>query len=76
MKPAPVSLPDSLRHCLDGSAPAQWVGVGNAALLDSPLLGLISSRECPGQVLVETLERVPQWAAAGRVIASGFHSCR
>jgi len=74
MKPAPVTLPDSLRHRHGGDVPAQWVGVGNAALLNEPLLGLISSRECPGQVLMETLERVPEWVAAGRIIVSGFHS--
>ena len=73
MKPAPVTLPAPLRR-LGDSAPAQWAGVGNMALLDEPLLGLISSRECPGQVLVETLERVPEWVNAGRVVASGFHS--
>ena len=47
---------------------------GHAALLDEPLLGLIASRECPGHVLLETLERVPAWVAAGRVLVSGFHS--
>ncbi|MBV6475194.1 MAG: hypothetical protein MOGDAGHF_00711 [Rhodocyclaceae bacterium] len=74
MKPAPVTLPDLLRRRLGDSAPAQWAGVGNMALLDEPLLGLISSRECPGHVMVETLERVPAWVSAGRVVASGFHS--
>jgi len=74
MKPLPVTLPASLRHRFGDGAPAQWDGVGNAALLDEPLLGLISSRECPGQVLVETLERVPEWADGGHVIVSGFHS--
>ena len=39
-----------------------------------PLLGLIASRECPGHVLLETLDRVPEWVKAGRVIVSGFHS--
>jgi predicted Rossmann fold nucleotide-binding protein DprA/Smf involved in DNA uptake len=48
--------------------------VGNLALLDEPLLGLLASRECPGRVLLETLDRVPEWVKAGRVILSGFHS--
>lgn len=74
MKPAPVTLPSSLRRLLGVGAPEQWVGVGNAALLNEPLLGLISSRECPGHVLVATLEQVPLWASAGCVVASGFHS--
>lgn len=38
------------------------------------MLGLIASRECPGNVLLATLERVPEWVKAGRIIVSGFHS--
>ena len=74
MKPASVILPASLRDRLGADAPEQLAGVGNAALLDEPLLGLLSSRECPGHVLLETLERVPEWVKASRVIVSGFHS--
>lgn len=48
--------------------------VGNTELLHEPSHGLIASRECPGQVLLETLDRVPEWVKAGRVIVSGFHS--
>ncbi len=48
--------------------------LGNTALLDGPLLGLLASRECPGAVLIETLERVPGWVRTGQVIVSGFHS--
>lgn len=48
--------------------------VGNVTLLEQPLLGLLSSRECPGHVLLETIDRVPEWVKGGRVIVSGFHS--
>jgi predicted Rossmann fold nucleotide-binding protein DprA/Smf involved in DNA uptake len=74
MKPALVTL---LPNCVEGVGlyfAEQIVGVGQAALLAEPLLGLISSRECPGHVLLETLDRVPEWVKAGRVIVSGFHS--
>ena len=47
---------------------------GNLALLQAPLLGLLCSRECPGHVLLKTLDRVPEWVRAGGVIVSGFHS--
>ena len=47
---------------------------GETARLAEPLLGLIASRECPGHVLLETLDRVPEWVKAERVIVSGFHS--
>lgn len=74
MKPAPVFLPAIFCDRLGTDAPELLAGVGNVALLDEPLLGLLSSRECPGHVLLETLERVPEWVNAGRVIVSGFHS--
>jgi predicted Rossmann fold nucleotide-binding protein DprA/Smf involved in DNA uptake len=74
MKTALVTLPS---HCAQRVGPdlaTQIVGVGGTALLAEPLLGLIASRECPGHVLLETLDRVPEWVKAGRVIVSGFHS--
>jgi len=76
MKPSPLSLPASLRNRLGAEVQGQWKwsGVGNTALLDEPLLGLVSSRECPGRVLLETLDRVPEWVKASRVILSGFHA--
>lgn len=58
----------------DPKTRAKFYSVGNVAVLDEPLLGLIASRECPGHVLLETLDRVPEWVRAGRVIVSGFHS--
>lgn len=48
--------------------------VGHTALLAEPLLGLLTSRECPGSVLLETLDRIPRWVKEGRVILSGFHA--
>lgn len=74
MKPTPIILPPCLAARLPSDTAARIVGVGNAALLAEPLLGLISSRECPGHVLLETLDRVPEWVTAGRVILSGCHS--
>lgn len=74
MKPSPIILPAILCDRLGAAAPEQFAGIGNAALLDEPLLGLIASRECPGHVFLETLDLVPEWVKAGRVIISGFHS--
>jgi predicted Rossmann fold nucleotide-binding protein DprA/Smf involved in DNA uptake len=55
-------------------APESLIGVGNAELLKCPLLAVIASRSCPGNVLLQTVELVPEWVRAGKVIASGFHS--
>lgn len=74
MRPVPVTLP---LHCAQRVGPdlaTRIVGAGETALLAEPLLGLIASRECPGHVLLETLDRVAEWVKAGRVIVSGFHS--
>lgn len=74
MKPASITLPATCFQRIGPELAARIVGAGETALLDEPLLGLIASRECPGQVLLETIDRVPEWVKAGRVIVSGFHS--
>ncbi len=74
MKPAPVLLPVLCAQRVGPELAARIVGAGEMALLAEPLLGLITSRECPGHVLLETLDRVPEWVKASRVIVSGFHS--
>lgn len=74
MKAELVALPSALAQRVDAEDGTCITGVGNAALLEQPLLGLISSRECPGHILFETLERVPEWVKAGKVVISGFHS--
>ena len=70
----PVVVPAALAKGVGPELAARIVGAGETALLAEPLLGLIASRECPGHVLLETLDRVPEWVKAGRVIISGFHS--
>ncbi len=74
MKAAPVTLPTALQLRLGVDAPSQFMGVGNTALLAQPLLGLIASRQCPGHVLLQTLELAAQWGRAQKVVLSGFHS--
>lgn len=49
-------------------------GIGNRELLDRAPIGLLCSRECPGDSLLKTLDMVPRWVASGAVIVSGFHS--
>lgn len=74
MKTAPVILPLHCAQRVGTKIAARIVGAGETALLAEPLLGFIVSRECPGHVLLETLDRVPEWVKAGQVIVSGFHS--
>lgn len=74
MKPSAITLPFDFLQRIGPALAGKIVGVGEVSLLGAPLLGMIGSRECPGQVLLETLEHVPKWVKAGRVIVSGFHS--
>lgn len=74
MKPTSISLPPLCTQRIGTELANRIIGVGEAVLLAEPLLGLIASRECPGHVLLETLDRVPEWVKAGRVVISGFHS--
>jgi predicted Rossmann fold nucleotide-binding protein DprA/Smf involved in DNA uptake len=74
MKPAPVTLPLRQAQRIAPETATRLIGVGNANLLIEPLLGFIASRQCPGHILIETLDRVTQWTQANRVLVSGFHS--
>lgn len=74
MKPAPVTLPPLCAQHAGIETSSKIVCIGESALLAEPLLGFIASRECPGYVLLETLDSLPEWVSAGRVIVSGFHS--
>jgi len=69
-----ITLPISFSKGNGSELAERIVGAGETALLGLPLLGLVSSRECPGHVVLESLDRVPEWVKAGRVIVSGFHS--
>ena len=68
MKSAPVILPHTLRERFGANAPQQLMAIGNTDLLHEPLIGLIASRECPGHVLLQTLELATQWAPAQQVV--------
>ncbi len=74
LRPIPLPLPERARRTLPEPKPATLHAVGNPALLAGPLLGLLASRDCPGRILLDTLELVPPWLRDGRVILSGFHS--
>ncbi|MCL2075617.1 MAG: DNA-processing protein DprA [Betaproteobacteria bacterium] len=74
MKPLPIALPPQCARRIEPEIAERIVGVGNADLLETHLLGFVASRECPGHVLLEILDRIPEWVEANRVIISGFHS--
>lgn len=74
MKISSLDLVDQNPERLQLLGDLEWHGVGNVSLLNERLVGLIASRQCPGSILLDTLEHVPDWANERRVILSGFHS--
>jgi predicted Rossmann fold nucleotide-binding protein DprA/Smf involved in DNA uptake len=76
-RPVSIPLPSVPRERVANLGlipPESLTCVGNAELLNGPMLCVIASRSCPGNILLQTVERVPEWLKAGKVIISGFHS--
>ena len=74
MKPVELLLPSILNGLGSQNCSASLMSLGNAELLKCWLVAVLASRQCPGSVLVETVNRVPGWLSAGKVVVSGFHS--
>ena len=50
------------------------MGVGEESLLSRRTIGILASRSCPGNILLDTLDQIPKWLEEGRAVMSGFHS--
>jgi predicted Rossmann fold nucleotide-binding protein DprA/Smf involved in DNA uptake len=53
--------------------PNLWV-LGDPRLLDRPLLGLVCSMRCPGQIILRTYDLARALRDAGVPVIGGFHS--
>jgi predicted Rossmann fold nucleotide-binding protein DprA/Smf involved in DNA uptake len=51
-----------------------WTGRGNPALLDTPLTGFFSSRQCPGGAIRAAMDWALVQARSLQPVVSGFHS--
>lgn len=69
-----LPLPDLARSRLGEPTPVMLAFLGPVEWLHGPLLGLLCSRECPGNAILATLDQAPEWVKAGRIVISGFHS--
>src|SRR2546427_3016240 len=47
---------------------------GNASLLDLSLDGLLCSKACPGEKIIEAIDLAQRWRAENRAVISGFHT--
>ncbi len=66
----PANLVARARH---GKPPVVH-GVGNREILRRRCLGLICSVQCPGSVVIKTLDAIRELRDAGVIVAGGFHS--
>lgn len=66
--------PTALVDRLGDSAPQAIHVMGETAILRNRLLGLICSIQCPGSVVIKTLDATRTLRDAGVVVAGGFHS--
>ena len=47
---------------------------GNVDLLKEPLHGLLCSKACPGEKIIEAIDLAQRWRAENRAVVSGFHT--
>lgn len=47
---------------------------GNRELLNERLHGILCSRACPGEKIIEAIDLAQRWRAENRAIVSGFHT--
>lgn len=57
-----------------GDAFASLAGIGAPGLLKDDLLGVISSRACPGRLILKAHDRALALREEGAAVISGFHS--
>jgi predicted Rossmann fold nucleotide-binding protein DprA/Smf involved in DNA uptake len=69
-----LPLPDLARSRFSEPTPVTLAFLGPVEWLHGPLLGLLCSRECPGNAILATLDQAPEWVKAGQIVISGFHS--
>jgi len=68
------STDSSFPTSLDGTQYKNVWTIGEAAILDRPLLALFRSKRCPGKAILDTYDVARSMRDAGIAIVSGFHS--
>jgi predicted Rossmann fold nucleotide-binding protein DprA/Smf involved in DNA uptake len=66
--------PAVLTNRLDENAPPCLYAMGDAAILGNRLLGLVCSIQCPGSIVIKTLDAARSLRDAGVAVIGGFHS--
>jgi len=68
------TYPPILLDRLGNAAPYCLYAMGDVGLLRSRLLGLVCSIQCPGSIVIQTLDAIRVLRDAGVVVVGGFHS--
>lgn len=71
--PATDRLARSLRLLADGK-PQALTSIGSADIMSRPILGLLCSRRCPGDVVLASYDASRRLDPAGHTVLGGFHS--
>lgn len=66
--------PSLLKDRLGRAAPEAIYAVGNLAILQNSMVGLVSSVQCPGSVVLKTFDLIQKLRDAGVAVISGFHA--
>lgn len=66
--------PSVLQDRLGNDAPACLYAMGEVSILRRRLLGMVCSIQCPGSIVIKTLDAVRALRDVGVVVIGGFHS--
>lgn len=67
-------IPQRARDALGAQTPQTLTAIGDAALLDRPLLGLVCSVRCPGSIILAAYDLALALRNAEVPVAGGFHA--
>ncbi len=73
-RPRSPGFPQTLLAGFSSDAPAEFWAAGPVALLDHPKTGFFCSFQCPGSIILKTLEAITRMRDEGQVLIGGFHS--
>jgi predicted Rossmann fold nucleotide-binding protein DprA/Smf involved in DNA uptake len=68
------NFPGVLHKASEGIGYSRFWVIGDVKILDTPLLGLLCSRRCPGRAIVQTYDLARSLRDAGVPVIGGFHS--
>lgn len=74
IEPGDSDYPAVLRDRLGDDAPTCLYAMGEPAILRHRLLGLICSIQCPGSIVIKTLDAARALRDEGVAVVGGFHS--